>query len=323
MAKKDAATATAEPTAAPVLDEVVVEATDIVHIPAGSHAVANLADVGALVEDDAGQVDHGFTKQDIAIPWMRILQSNSPQVAEKQPSYVDGAEVGAFFNTATNTTYGDVVEVIPIAFQVQWTLWWPRQTGGPKGEKGFAGEVTKAQAEALLKVTTKNDKGKDVTPDGKELIQSAMYYCIVLREKGPQPIFDLVAFPLTSTQLKKARMWNALISQAKLPNASGVGTFNPKMFGYVYVLEAVPESNAKGNWIGVKVIQGPPLLTTKAGQWVEGFEGGAVLYGAARDLEKLVRSGARKADMSKMDGGDDGGTMSGAGAGVDDEKLPF
>lgn len=324
------ADAVATATAAPVVveetvaEETVVESTAVAIIPEGSHAVATLADVGALMEEDAAHVDHGFEKQDIAIPFMRVLQSNSPQATPKQPTYVDGAESGMFFNTATSEVYdGEGLEVIPISFIRQATLWWPRLTGGPNGAKGFVREVPIPEAQELLKKCTKNDKGKDVTPDGQELVFAAMYYIMVLREKSATPQYDLVAFPLTSTQLKKARMWNALIMGARLPNGSGVGTFNPKMFGFTYRISTVPESNAKGTWMGVKIERGQPLLVFKDGNPAEGFPGGAQLYLAARDLEKLVSTGKVKVKQEELRGDDDGGSMAGGADAEKDETLPF
>lgn len=298
-------------------EETIVESTDVMVIPEGAHAVANLGDVGALVEEDAGKVNHGFSKQDIAIPFLRILQSNSPQTLTKQPTYLDGAETGMFLNTATNELYpGEGVTVVPVAFQRQATLWWPRDAGGPKGEKGFVREVPLVEAAALLKQCTKNDKNKDVTPEGQELVFAAMYYCLMVTPTG----FDMVAFPLTSTQLKKGRAWNALILGARLPNAAGT-LFNPKMYGFSYKLETVPESNAKGHWMGVKITRGEPLLKIVDGQWVEGFHNSGQLYLAARELEALVNSG--RVQVKQDDLRDDGGTMSGGDGGGDAEVLPF
>ena len=38
------------------------------------------------------------TTEDFAIPFIRVLQSNSPQVNKQKGEYVEGAEVGKLFN---------------------------------------------------------------------------------------------------------------------------------------------------------------------------------------------------------------------------------
>src|SRR4051812_27693664 len=88
-----------EPPPAPAPDEEI--ATGVSIVPRGTTAVASLEDVGALMLEDAEQ-ELGFEKGDVALPFMRVLQSNSPQVKPKNAKYIDGAQEGFFFNSATN-----------------------------------------------------------------------------------------------------------------------------------------------------------------------------------------------------------------------------
>lgn len=336
MAKAKAAPATAaadptpdrEPGDEPAETQDTVEA-DARIVPHKSSAVASIEDVGAIMESDAADsTGHGFEKQDVAIPFLRVLQSNSPQVKRKDPAYVEGAVEGSFFNTVTQAVMDGDQGILfnPVVFQRQATLWWPRESGGPKGETGFVRELPIPDAEQLLKHNTeKNDKNKDVVKSGphagQELVFAAMYYGFVVSEDGQT--FEPVAFPLTSTQLKKARMWNALIVGARLPNSSGVGTYNPRMFGFVYRITTTPESNAKGNWMGVKVVKDRPLLEYRGGKAVEVFPNGAQLYMAARDFETLMASGRVKVKHEDLGGGEDPGAGGGGENGEEDTKLPF
>ncbi len=313
-----APTAPAPATAKVIAEEVV----PVAMVPHKASAVASLADVAAMVEDDAGQ-GHGFEKGDLAIPFLRVLQSNSPQVKRKEAAYIDGAVEGHFLHTAQLRTYdGEAgIDVIPVHFMRQATLWWPREQGGPKGEKGFVREVPIPEAQEILKTCTKNEKGKDVTPDGQELVFAALYYVMVVAKDG-SATFENLAFPLTSTQLKKARSWNAVIQGSRLPNANGVGSYNPAMYGYVYHITTVPESNNKGSWMGVKIVQGEALLKYVDGAPAEGFPGAAQLYLAAREFKALV--GAGRVKTVQDDIREDVTGTGGAGATAeDDDDLPF
>jgi hypothetical protein len=297
-------------------------------VPTKSSAVATLEDVGTLMEADAADsTGHGFQKTDVAIPFLRILQSNSPQVKRQNPAYIDGAQEGFFFNTVTQAIVDgneEGLHFIPVVFQRQATLWWPRE-GGPEGKKGFVRELPIPEAEQMLKTNTeKNDKGKDVVKSGphqgQELVFAAMYYGLVVDENGSH---EPVAFPLTFTQIKKSRLWNALIMGARLPNSSGTGSYNPKMYGFAYKLNTVAESNAKGAWSGLKVTKDRPLLKYENGKPKEDFPNGAQLYLAARDFEALMATGTVKVKHDDMVGGDDVGGAGGEAGGEEDDKLPF
>lgn len=298
--------------------------------PKKKGALATLADLGAMAMDDAEQ-DLGFKKGDVALPFFRILQSNSPQVKRQNAKFVEGAEAGMFYNTATNQIYPGMppgIEVIPVHFTRQATLWIPRkqdQQQGPSGG-GFVRELPLAEALELLKSCTKNDKKKDITPadykspqgennGGLELVIAAMYYMMIVDRENR--LFENVAYPLTSTQLKKSRAWNALIQNARVKGPQGL--FRPAMFGMTYNLTTVPEQNTSGDWMGVKVVKGSPLLEYKDGQWAEGFPGAATFYQAAKELQALVQEGrvTAKGDY------DDENTGAGGGDNEDDGPLPF
>lgn len=59
-----------------------------------------LVEAGAF-EEFAGAGLGGLGKDDLAIPFLTILQSNSPQVKRSDGEYVEGAQEGMLFNTVT------------------------------------------------------------------------------------------------------------------------------------------------------------------------------------------------------------------------------
>lgn len=327
MAKGNKGAASAAPTeevpGTPAEETVALEV-----IPKGSTAIANLDDIQSLALADAEE-DLGFEKGDVAIPFFRVLQSNSPQVKRQNAKYITDAEQGMFFNTATNRTWSgdDGVFVIPVHFTRQATLWLPRGEGGTAGG-GFVAELPVPDAEELLKRCTKSPKNKDLTPKMQlgsltapaelELVIAALYYLIIFNPEAPDE-YETVAFPLVSTQMKKARGWNAVIKNSRLPNPSGVGTYRPAMFGFSYKFTTVPESNVHGEWMGVKIQQDKPLIKYVDGKVQEMFSGAGSLYLVARDFAELVKSGKASA-KPEQEIVDDGGSM---GNDDGDDKPPF
>lgn len=328
-----------EPPETPPAAEPVEEAelaTGVSIVPHSTKAVKTMDDVEALMMQDSEQSDN-FEKGDVALPFMRVLQSNSPQVKAKNAKYLDGAQEGSFFNTATNGIYdGDQgIFVVPCWFEKQATLWTPR---GVEGTGGFVSQLPVADALEILKRCTKNEKKKDITPadlkgpagsinaewGNKELSIAALYYLLVFKSKEDAASFEPVAYPFTSTQMKKSRSWNAIIRNSRLPMPSGAGSYKAPMHGFVYHITTIPESNAQGEWMGVKIKQDQPLLKYEGGKPVESFPGAANLFLAARDFRAAVESGTVKAKAQEGYDDIEVGGEGGAPKGKDeDDDMPF
>ncbi|HKU52551.1 MAG TPA: hypothetical protein VJQ25_08795, partial [Nitrospira sp.] len=104
MASKTKTQETPEVVNSPETGKANEEVVALEVVPEHAGAVTSLSDVQNLMMEDA-QEDLGFERGDVAIPFLRILQSNSPQVKKQNAKYVIDAEAGMFFNTATNDIY--------------------------------------------------------------------------------------------------------------------------------------------------------------------------------------------------------------------------
>src|SRR3990167_7412492 len=69
--------------------------------------------------DDAGAglPDRRSDPDVYVIPYLVLLQDLSPQVRKAEAAYVEGAEAGVFFNTATRQPLGKEGYVVPCGFQ--------------------------------------------------------------------------------------------------------------------------------------------------------------------------------------------------------------
>ena len=195
-----------------------------------------LAFVGQGVED--------LKTDDLAIPFLNILQSNSPQISKREGKYIDGAEAGMLFNTVTNELFDGIegIEVIPCAYQRTLVEWVPRDQEG-----GFV--ASHDPESGILKDTVKNERGQDILSNGNYLANTASHYVILLSKLyGPTQ----AVVSMTSTQLKKSRRWNTqMVSQTMtLPD----GTIKPMpSFATAYNLKTMAESNKHGNWFGYDI----------------------------------------------------------------------
>lgn len=245
--------------------------------------------------DFAEDRGNDFTAKDLSIPFLRILQAMSPQVKKREGSYVQGAEPGMFYNTATGALYSgeDGVLFVPACYERRITEWKPRAAGG-----GLVKDH--GTNEAVLAHTQRNEMGRDVLPSGNEIVTAGMYYGYVVNGSDVAP----AVLSLSGTQLKKARKWNNVIDALRVADPKNPSArFNPAMFYSCFKLTTVSESNDKGSWFG--------LAVTRHGNTMD-LPNGADIYLQARDLRKSVKDGAVRAAVDNPEaaqeavaGGDD------------------
>ena len=128
---------------------------------------------------DAGAGLENIDKADLALPFLKLLQSGSDETKKKHANYVDGADAGMFYNTVTKKLYNGEkgIEIIPCFYKLTFPEWAPfeRKEGRP---------VSPDRGPEILAKTKKNDKGKDVLENGNEIIKTANHFVII---KGDKP----------------------------------------------------------------------------------------------------------------------------------------
>ena len=137
------------------------QATETAVVTATTTEVGEAID---LFQADSGVGLENVEAGDMAIPFIALLQALSPQVKKKT---LEGAEDGMFMNTVTSKLY-EKLHVIPCAFSKAWVEWVPREKGG-----GFVAQHT---TDELMLQTTRDDKKRDILPNGNSLVQTAYHY---------------------------------------------------------------------------------------------------------------------------------------------------
>jgi hypothetical protein len=273
--------------------------------------VAGQIDEAALLEDtEAG--DHGFTQEDILIPFVRILQKLSPQVDKDEPEFIEGAEIGDFLQTDTKVTYsgGDGIFFVPAVYTINYTEWHPRESGG--------GMVANHGTDrSCLRNTTRDEKNRAMTPAGTLIATSALYFgFIVDLETGDR---ELAVLSLSSTQLKKSRDLNSRIQKFKhtIKTENGPRKINPRMWFHLFKCTTIPESNDQGKWMGWKI--------ERVGSILE-YDWGHAAYEEARELATRFASGEVKAQVEESNDASNSaasGDDNSSGDAADDDAIPF
>jgi hypothetical protein len=212
-------------------------------------AAAKSTAVGAAMDfsADAGMGMEGADKDSLAIPFIVVLQSNSPQCEIVDgATAVAGAQPGKFLNSVTNEVQ-TFINLIHVAFQRRYLEWAPRTAGG-----GFRGEHTVAEVEGgpevlgAVKWTEKviNDKKEMVTEDGNLLKDTRNHFVMAQSEDGS---WHPAVFSLASTKISASKRWLSRMTSIVETTAAGK-KYNPPTFSRIYKFWTVKKENEKGKF---------------------------------------------------------------------------
>lgn len=265
-------------------------------LPAGLEMDDILRDAGAGV-DNMGM-------DDVAVPYLYVLQTNSPQVNPDADAYIEGAKSGMFYNNVSNEVYDGRTEglkVIPCAYERKYVEWVPRDSGG--------GYVADHDIESgILNETTPNEKGIPCLGSGNLIVETAYHY--VYFQNPNNGVWEEIIIPMKSTMLKKSRRWNKTLMATLIP---GTTSRAPRWL-YPYQLKTVKESKNDNTWSNFDISRLPEMVTAEQ-------------YRAAKVFAQLMESGlivkARETDTGVIS--NEGGTVGERSAGEKDldGEMPF
>ena len=191
---------------------------------------------------DSGMGLENIDKDDLALPFLKLLQTSSDETKKKHANYVEGAEAGMFYNTVTKKLYSGEkgIEIIPCFYKLTYPEWAPfeRKEGRP---------VSPDRGPEILAKTKKDSGGKDCLDNGNQIIKTANHFVIIT---GENPEKALMA--MKSTQLKVSRGWNSLMQDQFETDPKTNKAVPAPMFSRIYKLNSV-EQTGSFTWQGYKV----------------------------------------------------------------------
>ncbi len=251
--------------------------------------------------EQAGSGWEGTSTEDFAIPWLAILQAGSPQVKKKGAEYVQDAEEGMLYNTATGEIFnGDEgVTIVPCFTEHVFIEWKNKKTDGG----GFVG-VHSIDSEVVAKARAASTEfGKFKVPveggNPHDLVETFVFYAVLLDAAG-----DIVGPCMISCSSTKIKAYKAIMTP--LRQVKG----RPPLFAFRLKITTVPEKNAHGEFYNFKIVPAN-------GSAVESLiDPASELFAVAKAFKEQVASGKARVDHSKAGAGDVKG-------GKDPEDAPF
>lgn len=192
--------------------------------------------------DMAGQGLDSIGANEVIIPFLALLQGNSPQVTEKT---VKGATASMFLNTATGQLWpADSAEdeegivFLPVAREVKWVEWIKREGGGTGGlvtmyDPGDP-DLIEHQRDA------EGRKIEFVGEDGKthQINETYYVYGLILTPDGKDVVSQAV-ISFSVTKIKPYKKWMTGLTGLKKMG-------NPPMYAVRTRLRSFLDSNSSG-----------------------------------------------------------------------------
>lgn len=187
-------------------------------------------------EEDANLGHEEISLMDKKIPYINLLQTNSPMVDEDDPDYIDGAKAGSIFITDSKTIINDELLIIPCGYKKHFVEWVPREQGG--GLVGLHLPDSPVVKSATL-VQDSNKKKFLQTESGNTLVETAQFFVLTKYNDS----WNWAVLNMSGTKWSAARDLNTLSTTRKIP---GTDKYYPTFAG-VYALTTFRDQNKNGD----------------------------------------------------------------------------
>ncbi len=230
------------------------------------------------IEQDAGVGVSNMGMDDVAVPYLYVLQSNSPQVNLDHELYVKDAKPGMFFNNVSGEIFDGRetgLMIIPCAYERKYVEWIDRDSGG-------GGYVADHDIDSgILSECKQDDKKKWRLGKDHIIIETAYHYVYF---KNPNTgRWEEIIIPMKGSFLKKSRRFNKSLMATFIP---GTNKQAPRWL-YPYLLKTVKESDGTNTWSNIELFQQPDPVTIDQ-------------YRAAKKFAELMAQGLIKRSKETM-----------------------
>lgn len=269
---------------------------------ASSKEVSKKGSTDVAVFDYGEDVGGGFenqTREDIAIPFISVLQGLSPQVAK---GTVEGAKPGLLFNTVTEELM-ESVTFVPAYTEHVYVEWVPRKEGG-----GFVA-IHAIDSDAVKKAKDECEEFGKLKIDREgggqnDLVETFYVYGSVIDEEQEPVSMAVLAF--TSSKIKIYKRWNTKLRMCTIK--VGDRKVRPPLFAHATKLTTQAESNSEGDYFNFK-------LEPAKGSVIDSLlEPGSPALESARAVAEMVKSGEARAAHESVEG---------EGGDAGDDDIPF
>lgn len=253
--------------------------------------------------DDASAGFEEMGRDDFAMPFLYILQSNSPIVEQ---GIEEAARPGVLMNSISSELYPadkaknhDGLAIIVCHRDHVFVEWKPRDAGG-----GFVAQHA-VDSDVVARAKASSAKfGEFKTPEGNELQETFYLYALIVKADGG---WDHIVIPFNSTKIKVYKQLMTRLNTLQVPTANG-GRAKPPIFAHRLRLRTERQENSKGAFFNFSIgFDGDNAAAARLDPRSE-------IYAEAKSFWELCRQGIAKPNYE---------TANREQAGTVDAEIPF
>lgn len=199
---------------------------------------------GLVSPDDVGTGFEDFTQDDVAVPFIAILQKGSPQVEEDNPKQLAGAKASMLINTVSQRLYDGKagIIVIPVHRTRTFIEWIPKDDGG-----GLV-NVFQPDAPEVLAVLKKAGRkfGKLKINDNNDLVETFNVFVLIV---SPDNRTERAIISMASSQIGGYKRWMSMAQSIQVPSKDDPAVMvTPPMFSHLYRLTTFFFQKKENTW---------------------------------------------------------------------------
>lgn len=200
-------------------------------------AVAKTEDTELLaaLADEQGDGFDNVDRDSLSLPFLKIAQTQTPQVQEDDPLYIEGLKPGDFFNSVTQKGYGRELRVVLLGYYRMFLEW-----EGEPGNGMLRGNYTPEEFEELRASGEAQPDGSAFRLSNGNRVSDTRNFLVFLPD---HPEDGVLMFPLTSTGITHAKKLLSMARLTALPNGKPA-----PLYAKIWKLQTTLNKNDKGRW---------------------------------------------------------------------------
>jgi hypothetical protein len=245
--------------------------------------------VAGYTVGDVGTGFEDFTQDDLAVPFVVILQKGNPQVEEENPKFIPGAKPGMLMNNVTNRLYDGKetgIVVIPVHRVRQFLEWIPKDDGG-----GLVNvfEPDAPEVKAVLAEAGRKKYGKLSIGDGNDLVETFNVFALQVLPNG---LTERIVLAFASSQIGGYKKWMTSAQSIQIIEDGRPKT--PPLFSHKYRLKTFYHQKKENSWF----------------KWTPSFDGGSAetarladgdpIFEQAKEFRALLMAGHAEASYKDL-----------------------
>lgn len=236
---------------------------------------------------------------DYAIPFLTLLQSNSPECdGSVEGRQIKDARPGMMMNSVSRELIDGEkgVVIVPCLTQHEFIEWKPRDKGG-----GFVGTHAVNSAVVQKAIAEAKQFGANKTDEGNDLSETFSIYGMLIEKNGVPCDPEMIVVGFNSTKIKGYKQIMYRLRTVK-------GSKNIPLFAHQLRITSVNDKNAKGAFKNFKTEPAVENDVTKS-LINPGDDKGKALLAGGQELKTQIASGLLRAayDSQSNAGSDTGG----------------